>query len=152
MSWHLLPPESACSRRAQVAAPVGLCVFGVSVKAVLSIPERRVHMTQSNPSMTTVASARAAAKLALSATPQTAFDQLPDAAMLRISQFAQSPKHPDNVPILPFGASTVWRLVAAKKFPQPIRCGARITAWKVGDLRQWLDSAGSQPLSKVGVQ
>lgn len=44
--------------------------------------------------------------------------------------------------ILPFSASTLWRRVKAGTFPAPIKLSARVTAWKVESVRQWLDEQG----------
>ena len=40
--------------------------------------------------------------------------------------------------ILPFSSATLWRKVAAKEFPAPIKLGPRITAWDVKAIRQWM--------------
>ena len=42
--------------------------------------------------------------------------------------------------ILPFSAKTLWRKVKDGTFVQPVRLGERITAWRVEEVRQWLDS------------
>ena len=68
------------------------------------------------------------------------FDTLPDSAYLRESQLVQSPKRPDVAAPLPFSGNTLWRKVKAREFPQPVKLGPRITAWKVGDVRAWLES------------
>lgn len=34
--------------------------------------------------------------------------------------------------------ASIWRRVAAKTFPQPIRFGARMTAWRVEAVREYL--------------
>lgn len=46
------------------------------------------------------------------------------------------------LPVLPFSASTLWRRVAAGQFPRPVRLEGRISAWRVGDVLQWLDAQG----------
>ena len=43
-------------------------------------------------------------------------------------------------PILPFSAKTLWRKVKNGTFPQPVKLGERMTAWKVETVREWLDS------------
>ena len=68
------------------------------------------------------------------------FDDLPDSAMARQSQLIRDPKHPTRPSPLPFSAATLWRKVRAKSFPAPVRLGDAITAWKVGDVRQWLQA------------
>lgn len=37
-------------------------------------------------------------------------------------------------------ASTIFRKVAAKQFPQPVRMGQRCTRWRSADVRAWLAS------------
>lgn len=34
--------------------------------------------------------------------------------------------------------ATIYRKVAARVFPQPIRLGARCTRWRAGDVTAWL--------------
>lgn len=38
------------------------------------------------------------------------------------------------------GRSTIYRMVAAHKFPSPVRLGARAVAWRQSDLDQWTES------------
>lgn len=79
------------------------------------------------------------------------FDTLPDAAMVRVNQIVGSPKktsggdgpksHEHSVPfspLVPISHATWWRYVRAGKAPQPIKLGAGVTAWNVGELRKWL--------------
>ena len=68
------------------------------------------------------------------------FDSLPNTAWVRQAQLVRDPKHPTRPTPLPFSAATFWRLVASKKFPQPTRLSERVTAWKVGDVRAWIDA------------
>lgn len=42
--------------------------------------------------------------------------------------------------ILPFSAATLWRKVKNGSFPQPVKLSDRITAWRVADVRQWMES------------
>lgn len=72
------------------------------------------------------------------------FSGLSDAAYVRQAQLVRSTKHPDSTAPLPFSAPTLWRKVRDGTFPKPIKLGARITAWKVGDVRQWLAAQGVQ--------
>jgi prophage regulatory protein len=39
---------------------------------------------------------------------------------------------------LPFSAATLWRMVAAGDFPQPVKLGPRITAWRLRDVERWI--------------
>jgi hypothetical protein len=42
--------------------------------------------------------------------------------------------------ILPFSSPTLWRLVKAGKFPAPVKLSERVTAWRVEDVRAWMQS------------
>lgn len=42
--------------------------------------------------------------------------------------------------IVPFSSATLWRKVKAGDFPRPVKLSARVTAWRVEDLRQWMQS------------
>lgn len=64
------------------------------------------------------------------------FDALPDSAYLRESQLVNKPGNP--TPIIPASASTLWRWVKAGTFPAPRKLGPKLTAWRVGDVRAWL--------------
>lgn len=68
------------------------------------------------------------------------FDTLPDSAFVRESQLVQSPKRPNTPAPLPFSAPTLWRKVKSRTFPQPVRLSERVTAWKVGDVRAWIEA------------
>ena len=70
------------------------------------------------------------------------FDSLPDEALLRQHQLVKNPKQP-GYGILPFSAATLWRMVKAGTFPQPVKVTDSITAWRTGDVRAWLQSQGS---------
>ena len=70
--------------------------------------------------------------------PIPSFDELPDSALVRQSQLVRDPKHPTRPAPLPFSPATLWRKVREGTFPAPVRLGAAITAWKVGDVRAWL--------------
>lgn len=67
------------------------------------------------------------------------FDELPDSALVRLAQLVRDPKRPTRAAPLPFSGATLWRKVAAGQFPKPIRVqDSRITAWRVSDVRGWL--------------
>ena len=72
----------------------------------------------------------------------SAFDGLADSALLREAQLVPSRKRPNATPILPFSSSTLWRRVRDGSFPAPLKLSAGITAWRVGDVRQWLNAFG----------
>ena len=72
----------------------------------------------------------------------SAFDGLADSALLREAQLVPSRKRPNATPILPFSSSTLWRRVRDGSFPAPLKLSAGVTAWRVGDVRQWLNACG----------
>lgn len=73
----------------------------------------------------------------MSTHPATSFDALPDTGYLRQAQLI-----PDVVPI---SSATLWRKCKSGEFPAPVKLSERVTAWKVGDIRQWLAAqAGSE--------
>ena len=88
---------------------------------------------------------RAASAASLVATKRRAasipsFDELPDSALVRQAQLVRDPKNPTRPAPLPFSPSTFWRKVAAGQFPKPLKLGERITAWRVSDVRAWIDA------------
>lgn len=46
------------------------------------------------------------------------------------------------VKIIPFSAATLWRKVKDGSFPSPVKLSARVTAWRVEDLRAWMQERG----------
>lgn len=67
-----------------------------------------------------------------------AFDQLPDTAFLREAQLVKKPNNP--APVVPVSASTLWRWVRTGQFPAPLKIGPNITAWRVADVRAWMQA------------
>ena len=41
--------------------------------------------------------------------------------------------------IVPFSPATLWRKVKSKEFPAPVKLSTRITAWRVQEIRDWLE-------------
>jgi prophage regulatory protein len=77
----------------------------------------------------------------------TPFDKLPDAAFIRQSQLvpnANPAKREGQTPLIKMSPSTLWRMVARGEFPAPLKLGANITAWRVGEVRAWLAAQGTQ--------
>ncbi len=68
------------------------------------------------------------------------FDTLPDCAFIREAQLVQSSKRPERAAPLPFSAPTLWRKVKKQTFPAPVKLSERITAWKVGEVRAWINA------------
>lgn len=102
-----------------------------------SKPAKAVSLLPTKPTaLTTVSAANCITK-----PNQSVFDQLPDSAYIRESQLVRSPKRPDSQTApLPFSAPTLWRMVAAGKFPAPHKLSARVTAWQVRQVRAWLQA------------
>ncbi len=44
--------------------------------------------------------------------------------------------------VLPVGTTTWWNGVRSGRFPQPVKLGPRITAWRVEDIRDLLERLG----------
>ena len=42
--------------------------------------------------------------------------------------------------IVPVSSATLWRNVKAGTFPAPVKLSDRVTAWRVGDIRAWMES------------
>jgi prophage regulatory protein len=61
----------------------------------------------------------------------TTFDDLPDVALIQIRPLL-------NYKVIPYSATTIWRKCRRGEFPRPIKVSAGITAWRVGDIRQYL--------------
>ena len=64
---------------------------------------------------------------------------LPVTGYIRQSQLVRDPKQPDKAVLLPFSSATLWRKVKTGEFPQPVKLSARVTAWKVEDVRVWME-------------
>jgi prophage regulatory protein len=47
---------------------------------------------------------------------------------------------PGSPPLIPWSSATLWRKVAAHEFIAPVKLSAGITAWRVEDVRRWIDS------------
>lgn len=43
------------------------------------------------------------------------------------------------------GRSTIYRLIAEKKFPGPVRLGDRAVAWRQSDIDRWSEERQSPP-------
>jgi prophage regulatory protein len=63
--------------------------------------------------------------------PNITFDDLPDVAFIQIRPLV-------NYKVLPYSATTIWRKSRNGEFPSPIKISQGITAWRVGEIRQWL--------------
>ena len=75
------------------------------------------------------------------------FDSLPDSGFIRASHLVRDIKHPNRPVPLQISMATLWRYVAAGSFPQPVKLSAGITAWRVGEVRAWMDARRSDVLA-----
>lgn len=63
---------------------------------------------------------------------------LPSTGYLRISQIIGAPKA--GIPaLIPVSKSTWWEGVRSGRFPKPVHLGARITVWRVEDIRALIE-------------
>jgi prophage regulatory protein len=60
------------------------------------------------------------------------FDSLPASALVKQQDLLAHR-------IVPFSSATIGRRIKQNKFPSPIKLSDQITAFRVGDIRQWLD-------------
>ena len=63
--------------------------------------------------------------------PDVDFKKLPDAALIRQRALVQ---------VIPFSSPTLWRRCRQGLFPKPVRLPGRITAWRWGEVRVWLEA------------
>lgn len=67
-------------------------------------------------------------------------NQLPETGFLRLSQIIGNPSK-GIPPLIPVKKSTWWAGVKSGRYPQPVKLGPRVTAWRVEDLRTFIASA-----------
>ncbi len=66
--------------------------------------------------------------------------ELPFTGFLRLPQIIGDKRAKPPIPALyPISKSQLWKLVKEGKFPSPIKLGPRITAWRVEDIRQFIE-------------
>ena len=66
----------------------------------------------------------------------TTFNDLPDMAMIQVRRLV-------NYKVLPYSATTIWRKCRNGEFPAPIKMSSGVTAWRVGDIRKYLEVIGN---------
>lgn len=52
--------------------------------------------------------------------------------------------------VLPFSSATLWRRVRNHTFPQPIRVSEHMTAWRLGEVNEWLNAHSGTELKGKG--
>lgn len=45
--------------------------------------------------------------------------------------------------IVPFSPATLWRKVKAGEFPKPVKLSKRVSAWRVEEIRSWMQQRNS---------
>ena len=73
--------------------------------------------------------------------PSVAFNDLPDMAMIQVQTLI-------DYEILPYSATTYWRKSRSGEFPAPIKISSGITAWRVGEIRKYLEAIGNPSKGK----
>lgn len=67
--------------------------------------------------------------------------QLPETGFLRLSQIiGNSKSNPSLPPIIPVKKTCWWAGVKTGRFPNPVKLGPRVTAWRVEDIRNLIES------------
>jgi Predicted transcriptional regulator len=69
---------------------------------------------------------------------------LPDTGFVRLPQIIGSTKAQPPIPaLIPVSRSTWWAGVKSGRYPQPVKLGPRITAWRVEDIRRLIAESPS---------
>ena len=68
------------------------------------------------------------------------FSALPSTGYVRQAQLIANRAHPGPSAPLPFSHATLWRLVKSGNFPKPVKLSERVTAWRVEDVREWMQA------------
>jgi prophage regulatory protein len=58
-------------------------------------------------------------------------NSLPENGFVRLSTI---------IKIIPIGKTTWWAGVKSGRYPQPVKLGTRVTAWRVEDIRTFIES------------
>ena len=81
--------------------------------------------------------------------PFSAFGDLPVTGYVRQSRLLGTPARKATgskpareaiPPIVPFSSASLWRGVKAGTFPAPVKLSDRVTAWRVEDIRTWMQA------------
>jgi predicted DNA-binding transcriptional regulator AlpA len=69
-----------------------------------------------------------------------ALTRLPETGFLR---------QPQVLTLVPISKATLWRRVTAGTFPAPLKLSARVTVWRVEDVRRWIQEQCSQQVALI---
>lgn len=86
---------------------------------------------------------------------QSIFPGLHDSAYVREAQLVKSSKpsnsnkpKPKPTPLFPFSSATLWRKVSNGTFPRPVKLSSRVTGWRVGAIRAFIEEISTQEFTK----
>lgn len=65
--------------------------------------------------------------------PRAQASPLPDVGFLR---------QPQVLAVVPISKSTLWRRIQQRSFPEPVKLSPGVTAWRVEDIRAWVERQG----------
>lgn len=67
---------------------------------------------------------------------------IPETGYMRLRHIIGDPKaSPPIPPVIPVSRTTFWNWVKDGKLPQPVKLGPGITAWRVEDIRAYIQNA-----------
>lgn len=70
---------------------------------------------------------------------------LPETGFVRLTSIIGDAKaDPPIPPLYPVSRSTWWAGVRSGRYPQPVKLGPRITAWRVSDIRALIEEHQAQ--------
>lgn len=70
-------------------------------------------------------------------------DLLPATGFVRLPQIIGNPKaNPPIPPVIPVSRTLWWEGVKSGRFPKPVKLSARVTAWRVEDIRALIEQGG----------
>lgn len=69
--------------------------------------------------------------------------KLPETGFIRLPQIIGNKNSEPPIPaIIPVSKSSFWAGVKTGRYPKPHKIGARCTAWRVEDIRAFIESVG----------
>jgi len=68
--------------------------------------------------------------------------RLPETGYLRLTDIVgDKAATPPKPAIIPVSRSTWWAGVKSGRYPKPVKIGARVTAWRVEDIRAFIEQS-----------